>query len=71
MGETRFNARGWNGAGYRGGPSTSQTLALGLSLGGAEPTDWRCRQAMEAAAEARLDGAAPGACRSRLPPPAQ
>jgi hypothetical protein len=71
VGETRFNGRGWYGPGYRGGPTSSQTLALGLSLGGAEPRDWRCRQAMEAAAEARLDGPSPNACRSRLSPPAQ
>ncbi|HEX3363707.1 hypothetical protein [Phenylobacterium sp.] len=70
VGETRFNGRGFaGGPGYRGG---SQNLALGLALGGADPTDWRCRQAMETAAEARLDNGTPSACRARpTPPPAQ
>jgi hypothetical protein len=71
IGETRFDGRGFGGPGYRGGPGgSSQNLALGLALGGAEPTDWRCRQAMEAA-EARPDDGPPAACRTRLSQPAQ
>jgi len=73
IGETRFDGRSFGGPGYRGGPGgTSQNLALGLALGGAQPTDWRCRQAMEAA-ETRPgpdDGPA-AACRTRLSQPAQ
>lgn len=69
VGQTRFNDRGWNGLGYRGGPATSQTLALGLALGATEPVDWRCRRAMESIADAHLDGGPPGACRAHQPPP--
>jgi hypothetical protein len=75
IGETRFDGRsfggrGFGGPGYRGPGGSSQNLALGLALGGAEPTDWRCRQAMEAA-EARPDDGPPAACRTRLSQPTQ
>jgi hypothetical protein len=71
IGETRFDGRSFGGPGYRGGPGgSSQNLALGLALGGAEPIDWRCRQAMEAA-ETRPDDGPPAACRTRLSQPAQ
>jgi hypothetical protein len=68
VGETRFDGRGWGGPMSRYGSNTSQSLALGLNLGGAEATDWRCRQATEAAADPRSEGALPSACRSRLSP---
>jgi hypothetical protein len=67
VGETRFNGRGWGGPGYRGGPNSSQNLALGLALGGAGATDWRCRQAMDAATDAHMDNGPPSACRARQP----
>jgi hypothetical protein len=53
VGETRFNGRGWGGPGYRQGPGGSQSLALGLGLGGAAgPASLRCRQAVGSGAVA-------------------
>jgi hypothetical protein len=53
VGETRFNGRGWGGPGYRGGPGASQSLGLGLALGGAAgPAGLRCRQAVGSGAVA-------------------
>ncbi len=73
--ETQFKGRyggyGYGGPGYdRFGPQTNQSLALGLSLGGAgNPTDPRCRQAAEDGAvnlDPRFGGGR--SCRAATPP---
>ncbi len=72
--ETQFKGRyggGYGGPGYdRYGPQTSQSLALGLSLGGGDPTDPHCRQAAEDGAvnlDPRFGGGR--SCRAATPPP--
>ena len=44
----RYGAGGYGGSGYgRFGPQSGQDVALGLSLGGADSANPRCRQAVE------------------------
>jgi hypothetical protein len=71
VGETQFKGRfggGYGGPGYdRFGPQSSQSLALGLSLSGADPS---CRQAAQDGAvnlDPRFGGGR--ACRTATPPP--
>jgi hypothetical protein len=69
VGETRFNGRSGNGYGGRFGGGQSQSLGLGLSLGGdaaLDPRDPRCRQFGEErpslASDQRFEGGRPRAC---------
>jgi hypothetical protein len=67
----RYGAGGYGGPGYgRFGPQSGQDLALGLSFGGADSANPRCRQAAEDGAvnlDPRFGGGR--ACRAAAPPP--